>query len=69
MKNLEILVAWAFLLRGQSREAAEAQATEIVGSKPVKKVGDVLRQVAQLAELAKPHLVGANHLLPPQRTL
>jgi len=36
--------------------------------KLVKKVGDFLREVAQLSELAEPHLIGAYHLLPPQRT-
>ena len=36
--------------------------------KPVKKTDDFLRGLAQLTELAEPHLVGADHLLPPQRT-
>ena len=36
--------------------------------KLVKKVGNFLREVAQLAELAEPYFIGAYHLLPPQGT-
>ena len=46
----------------------EVEASEIFCMKLVKKVGDFLREVAQLSELAEPHLIGADHLLPPQRT-
>ena len=34
--------------------------------KLVKKVGNFLRELAQLAELAETHFIGADHLLPPQ---
>ena len=34
----------------------------------MKKIGNFLREVVQLAKLAESHLVGANQLLPPQCT-
>ena len=40
----------------------EAEASKIFCLKIVKKVGDFLWETAQLAELAKQHLVGADHL-------
>ena len=36
--------------------------------KLVKKVGNFLREVAQLVGLAEQHFIGADHLLPPQGT-
>ena len=53
------------MIRGQ-RWAVEA--LEIFCMKLVKKIGNFLREVAQLAKLAEAHLVGAYHLLPPQHT-
>ena len=44
------------------------EALEIFCMKLVKKIGNFLREVAQLAKLAESHLVGAYHLLPPQHT-
>ena len=46
----------------------EVEASEIFCMKLVKKIGNFLREVAQLAKLAKSHLVAANQLLPPQCT-
>jgi hypothetical protein len=34
----------------------------------MEEIGNFLRKAAQLAVLIEPHLVGADHLLPPQRT-
>ena len=53
---------------GGQTERWEVEASEIFCMKPVKKTDDFLRGLAQLTELAEPHLVGADHLLPPQRT-
>jgi hypothetical protein len=55
----------AATIRGQRRQS---KATKVIGVKLVEEVGNFLREVAQLAVLTKPHLVGADHLLPPQRT-
>ena len=55
----------AATIRGQRRQS---KATKVIGVKLVEEIGNFLRKVAQLAVLTEPHLVGADHLLPPQRT-
>jgi hypothetical protein len=56
----------AAMIRGQRRQS---KATKVIGVKLVEKIGSFLRKVVQLTVLTKPHLVGADHLLPPQLTL
>jgi hypothetical protein len=44
------------------------QTGKVIGVKLVEIIRNFLWEVAKLTVLAKPHLVGANHLLPSQRT-
>ena len=51
-------------IRGQW---GQVEAWEVVSMKLVEEVCNFLREVAQLAQLAEPHLISAHHLLPSQR--
>jgi hypothetical protein len=44
------------------------QTGKVIGVKLVEIIRNFLWEVAKLTVLAEPHLVGANHLLPSQRT-
>jgi len=55
----------AATIRGQRRKS---EATKVISVKLVEEIGNFLREIAQLAVLTETHLVGANHLLPSQRT-
>ena len=54
----------AATIRGQR---GQVEAWEVASMKLVEEVCNFLREVAQLAQLAEPHLISAHHLLPSQR--
>ena len=49
------------------RQQRQLKARKVIASKLVEEVSNCFGEVAQLAVLAKQYLVGAYHLLPPQR--
>ena len=53
----------AATIRGQR---GQVEAWEVASMKLVEEVCNFLQEVAQLTELAEPHLISAHHLLPSQ---